>query len=266
MNIVSSDFNFLKPLRCPNLVRLGNNNDGGYILPKELISDSDGLLSFGYGYDCSFETDYIKRSNKSVIIYDHTCDYLKLIKSLLKYLKRFLLFRKKIADVKFHLKNLLKHHNFVSSKKVKFFRKKIVQSKKENKIEISIKSVIENLEFKKAILKCDIEGTEYEVLEEIISSSEIFNCILIEFHGIDKNLEEFTNNVKKLSKTYHIVHLHGNNHDPLIKDINIPSTLEITFVKKNFINKLEFVNKFPVKNLDEPNNPFYKDHEFEFKN
>tara|TARA_B100000035_G_scaffold305819_1_gene307099 strand:+ start:499 stop:1299 length:801 start_codon:yes stop_codon:yes gene_type:complete len=266
MKIVSSKFNFLKPLFCPDLVRLGNRNDGGYVLPKELVESSDGLLSFGYGYDCSFEDDYIKKTNKSVIIYDHTCDYFKLIKVLFKYLRRFLLFRKRISDVKTHLNNLIKHHNFVTSKKVKFNKKKIVKNKIENKTEIEINSVIKNLKFKEAIFKCDIEGTEYNILEDIINSSKIFSCILIEFHEIKENLNKFIYSINKLTEVYHIVHLHGNNHDPIIEEINIPNTLEVTLVKKDFIKEKKFVYKFPIKNLDEPNNPNLSDHEFEFKN
>jgi len=48
--------------------------------------------------------------------------------------------------------------------------------------------------------------------------------------------------------------------------INIPGTLEITFVKKKFIDKKKFIYKFLNKNLDNPNNPNLKDHEFEFQN
>ena len=130
MKNVSSELNFLKPLYHPNLVRIGNKYDGGYILPKDLLNSSDGLLSFGYGYDCSFEKDYIKKSNNSVIIYDHTCDSFKLIKVFLKYFKRFLIFRKSIADVKLHFNNLITHLKFVNSRKVNFLKKKIVKKKK----------------------------------------------------------------------------------------------------------------------------------------
>ncbi len=265
MKKVSSKFNFLKPIYHPNLIRVGNKYDGGYVLPENLLDNSDGLLSFGYGYDCSFENEYISKSNNSVIIFDHTCDYFKLISALLKYLRRFLLLKKSIDDVKYHYDNLVSHHKFINSKKVNFFKKKIV-NKKENKAEISVHSIIKDLKFKKAILKCDIEGTEYEIIEEITKYNEIFDCILIEFHEIEKNINKFKDNIEKLSQFYYIVHLHGNNHDPIIDEINIPNTLEITFVKKKFIKVGEFVNKFPVKNLDNPNNPNLKDHEFEFNN
>ena len=264
MNIVSSEFDFLKPHYFPDLIRLGSKNDGGYVLPEKIIYDSDGLLSFGYGYNGSFESDYIKKTNKNIEIYDHTCDYLSLIKSLLKYFKRFLLFRKRIKDVNFHYSNLIKHHKFVTSKNVNFFKKKIVK-KKEKSIEISVIQIIQELKFKNAILKCDIEGSEYDILEDVINNHMKFNCVLVEFHQIKNYIEKFKDLIKKLSNHYAIVHLHGNNHDPMLENINIPSTIEITLIKKEFIKDNNYINKFPNKSLDNPNNPNLKDLEFEFK-
>ena len=89
--------------------------------------------------------------------------------------------------------------------------------------------------------------------------------MLFEFHKINLNVKKFSEIVKEISKYYNIVHLHGNNHDPLIDEINIPTTLEITFVKKKFIKELNFVKKIPINGLDQSNNPNLKDHEFEFK-
>lgn len=264
MNIVSSEFNFLIPFYYPNLIRLGNKNDGGYILPEGLLHESDGLLSFGYGYDSSFENDYIEKTNNSIEIYDHTCGYINLIKPLLRYFKRFLLFRKKLTDVQFHFLNLSKHHKFVSSKSVNFFKKKIVKNKKKS-IEISVDKILRELKFKNAILKCDIEGGEYDIIDEVVNKHTIFNCILIEFHQIKDNIDKFKDTIKKLSHYYSIVHLHGNNHDPLLENINIPSTLEITLIKKGFVKTDKNINKFPNKSLDNPNNPSLEDLEFEFK-
>ncbi len=264
MNLVSSEFNFLKPVKLYNLIRLGNKYDGGYILPEHFVNNSDGLISFGYGYDPSFENEYIKKSNNKVLIYDHTCNYLTLIKIFLKYLKRFLLFKKQFKDVVYHYNNLKRHHDFVRSKKVNFFKKKIVK-KELNHNEINIDKIIKLSNFQNIILKCDIEGSEYEIIDDMLKYENLINCIVIEFHHIDLNLTTFKLMVKKLLNFYQIVHLHGNNHDPIIKDLNIPSTLEITFVKKIFIKKEEFIKKFPVDGLDQPNNPFIPDHVIYFE-
>ena len=36
----------LRPIYWKNLVRIGNEYDGGYVIPDELLSKSDVLLSF----------------------------------------------------------------------------------------------------------------------------------------------------------------------------------------------------------------------------
>ena len=264
MNLVSEEFNFLKPLKFSKLTRLGNEYDGGYIIPEISIVDSDGLISFGYGYDPSFEKDYIKRSEKKVFIFDHTCGYLNLFLVFIRYLKRFLLFRKKFKDTVFHYNNLKNHHDFVSLKNINFFKKKIVKNKLHND-EINLDDIISISNFKNAILKCDIEGSEYEIIQDIIKYEKLFNCIIIEFHNIDKNIEKFKYSINQLLEFYNIVHLHGNNHDPIIDKINIPSTLEITLVKKFFNKEEKYIYNFPIEYLDRPNNPNQKELEFEFQ-
>ena len=75
----------------------------------------------------------------------------------------------------------------------------------------------------------------------------------------------FKYSINQLLEFYNIVHLHGNNHDPIIDKINIPSTLEITLVKKFFNKEEKYIYNFPIEYLDRPNNPNQKELEFEFQ-
>ena len=65
-------FNFLKPLKNQNLIRVGREADGGYIVDEKVVASVDYLISFGMGSDWSFELDYIK-INKKVKIYMYDC-------------------------------------------------------------------------------------------------------------------------------------------------------------------------------------------------
>ena len=47
-----------KPKHKYNLIRIGRNNDGGYLVEKNSISKSNSLVSFGIGLDWSFEKDF----------------------------------------------------------------------------------------------------------------------------------------------------------------------------------------------------------------
>ena len=51
---------FLEPIYETDLVRVGNNFDGGYIVEKNSIKQSEILLSFGLSDDWTFEEDYSK--------------------------------------------------------------------------------------------------------------------------------------------------------------------------------------------------------------
>ena len=58
-------YNFLRPIKNENLVRLGRNADGGYVVDKNVVENTNHLVTFGLGPDWSFELDYIKLNNKS---------------------------------------------------------------------------------------------------------------------------------------------------------------------------------------------------------
>ena len=112
-------YNFLKPLKTPNLIRLGRKADGGYVVDKQIIQNTNTLVSFGLGSDWSFELDYLK-INKDVKIhmYDFQVSKITYIKSILKYLKRFVTLRCKFKDLKARYlldKNYSDFLNYVSS-------------------------------------------------------------------------------------------------------------------------------------------------------
>ena len=278
---VADEFNFLKPKDYKNLIRLGNKYDGGYVVPDDLTKNSDALISFGYGYDATFEYDYIKYTKNKVHIYDYSCSSFYLIKRFIKYLKRFLTFRKKFKDVVYHYNNLKNHILFNMNKSIDFQKKRIVSQKTPDpkafvmshsagevpllKKEITVKKIFDKFNYQKVFLKCDIEGSEYYIIDDIIEYNNRIDVITFEFHWVDKNLELFSKSIQKLLKNFSIVHIHGNNHNPLIKEINIPEVPEITFVNNKYIKEKKFITNFPRENLDNPNNIISQDLYFHFE-
>ena len=101
------------------------------------------------------------------------------------------------------------------------------------------------------MLKIDIEGSEYEIIEDIVKNNTKIKMLIIEFHWINKNKKKFINSIKKLKKKFDIVHLHVNNYRPLNSSDEIFDVIEITMVHKN-TNKYRkvFRENFPIKNLD----------------
>jgi hypothetical protein len=82
------DFKKLHP------IQLGRNTDGGYVLSNRQIERTKVLLSFGIFTDWSFEKDFVKRKNTTVLYaYDYWCSPGKLTQWCVGYLgKAVLLF------------------------------------------------------------------------------------------------------------------------------------------------------------------------------
>ena len=67
------DKKILRPIKFPDLVRIGRQNDGGYVVPRSILDSINVLVSFGVGDDWSFE-ECIRRHKSKIKIeaYDHT--------------------------------------------------------------------------------------------------------------------------------------------------------------------------------------------------
>lgn len=60
----------LKPFTCKDLIRLGKNNDGGYLINEIDVKRTRHLISFGVGSDISFEEDFTDIKDCEVNLYD----------------------------------------------------------------------------------------------------------------------------------------------------------------------------------------------------
>ena len=114
----------------------------------------------------------------------------------------------------------------------KFFNDKNFYSKYVGKSlsnSLSLSQILMSNYNKNLFFKIDIEGSEYEILDEIIFFQEQIIGLCIEFHFCNDNIEYIINFIKKLNME--IVHVHANNY--LIPDRNrLPEVLEITFAKE----------------------------------
>lgn len=190
-----------RPFECLQLIRLGKDNDGGYIVNKHDVDKTDLLISFGIGNDWSFEKSFSENNNCSIFCFDKTT--------------------KVPLDNNFFIEN----HKLIS-KNIDF----------NNSDEtISFDDVISAAN-NNIFLKCDIEGDEYKFLEKIINCSCKFTSIVIEFHDvfIEENFNTITNFISKVG--LNLVHLHANNCTTVRSgDSYLPYAIEMTFTSSNNI-------------------------------
>ena len=200
-----------------DLIRLGEDNDGGYLIPNDLKNIAKNY-SAGVGKLSKFEID----------------------------LKEKFLIDSNMLDFNDIDKNILPSGS-------KFLKKKIgIGTSKE---EININNWLKD-ETGEIILKMDIEGDEYLTLaslsEENLQKIRIF---VLEIHDL-RNLRNhfffktFEKIITKLYDTFYVCHLHINNVSKVknIRGYKVPDMVEITLIRKDRVKNFtrEF-SKIPHK-------------------
>ena len=242
---------FLKPhnIKYSNLIRIGPKSDGGYVIDRRILKRSDTLITCGLNDDWEFERSlFKKKQNIKIIAYDHTVNRQFWIKRFRKDIISLLLFKKlKISKI-FDVFKYLDYFLFFKNKKI-HYQKKIV-FKKKNDNQITIPEILLNHD--KIILKVDIEGDEYNILNDIKKNSKKIIFLIIEFHDIHKNINKIKKFLKKINLK--IIHIHANNYggidvngDPKVIELSLMNTM--VFKIKNIYSKKDY----PISGLDYKN-------------
>jgi hypothetical protein len=243
---------YLKPYHIENdhLTRIGPKLDGGYVIDKRSIQQINTIITCGLNDDWEFEKSFLKNNkNCKVIAFDHTVDRQFWINRFKKDIKHFFLL-KKIRLRK--IKGIFKYLDYI-----KFFKNdnkhnliKIGTQNIDQK-EITISKILEN--HNNVILKIDIEGDEYKILNEIINNSEKINSLIIEFHNIHKYMDLIKKFITS-SKVLKLIHIHANNFAGK-NDDGDPNVLELTFtnIEKTKIELVKTQKNYPLKDLDYKN-------------
>tara|TARA_B100000768_G_C11183104_1_gene333842 strand:+ start:159 stop:968 length:810 start_codon:yes stop_codon:yes gene_type:complete len=253
MKILRSEFNYLLPSKVKKLIRLGRDYDGGYVVCKETLSQCKNLISLGVGDDISFERDFEKFMNvENIHLYDYTVNYKLFFYIILKYLRRFLTFRASANNIADSINNFLNFKKFIAQSNVKLFKEKVVSVIEETN-NVNLEKIFSRIKSEKDnLLKIDIEGSEYEIIDEIIEHHAKVKMLIIEFHWINKNPKLFEEAIKKLNDKFKIIHIHVNNYIATKESDYFFDVVEISFIKKdkteNFVD--EFRYDFPIENLD----------------
>ena len=201
---------------------------------------------------------------KKIHLYDYTVNHILFIKIIFKYIRRIITFRTKVDNLIYSIKNYINFIKFNNLPNVCLFKRRVVKNLGEN-IDIRLDQILSNIEGKNNLLKIDIEGNEYEIIDDILFNSSIINMMVIEFHWINDKNQIFIDSIKKLKKKFDIIHIHPNNYRQKKAHEDFFDVVEITLVNKdiNQFNK-EFRYNFPIKDLDFECFPNHKKIEFSF--
>ena len=250
----------LKPKHCYDLVRLGKNNDGGYLVEKNSLLNSRSLISFGINLDWSFEKDFFLFNQCQVHCYDHTIKY-SLIKkfsrnSLLKIFNKKYWSINGLQEIIFNIKLYRDYKNFFSGKVI-HFQSAVGLGKNLSNLE----TVFTRINCNKVFINVDIDGSEYRILKDLIKYQDRITGLVIEFHNIDLHIDKILEFVKNFK--LNLVHIHGQNPggEDYLDNNGDPIQIELTFSSYS-----EFKDKNPCipNKLDQASDPRYKDINLKF--
>ena len=149
------------------------------------------------------------------------------------------------------------HHN------ITFYKKFIGLS--DDEIYVTLETAIRQNEFKideNNIMQCDIEGSEYEMLEnaDMENLSKYFTQVIFEFHGLNpeesQEVQRRTKIMQKLNQYYVPIHIHFNNHGKIFysKNLFFSTTIEVSYLRIDRAEqyKIYRTSAGNLKNLDYP--------------
>ena len=223
--------------------RIGKPHDGGYVI-NIIPGEYDMFISGGIAGDISFEEHLLDmQPNLKCIAFDGT------------------------------IRALPKNNN-----RIKFYRKNL--GRNDTNTTTNLNECMKD--YKNIFLKIDIEGHEFRLLPSLFENDNMkkIKQLVVEIHSpadihlypnYFRGLQDINNNfmfncLEKINETHVLTHFHANNGCKLteIDGIKIPHVFELTYVRKDFVEKIE-KNKltFPIS-IDMKNIPSNSDYFFDF--
>lgn len=212
----------LKPV-CINSekVRLGQNQDGGYVINEVAIKNSSILYTYGVGGDTGYEQAYRAMTGNPVMLYDPTHDMPNVPEGMT-----------------FHKVGLGTGENR--------FTKHLDDEMGGKPVDV--------------LLKIDTEGAEYEYfMDENIQLLGLFcTGIILEIHHLNEPMRQLIMKriLKDLDEYFFLTHIHGNNWGGEfgLEGFSVPNVMELSFVNKLLCSpRADCEDIYPSPGLDFPN-------------
>jgi hypothetical protein len=258
---VPASLAWLAPLIVDGLARVGGTNDGGYVIPVDLLKQADVLITMGLGPNWQFEKDArALNSRLRIDVYDHTVSDKLFARQWLAGVAALVVGKTGFEIVRRRRRRLQDYRAFFG-REATHFRKRIHDHSDSQSVDIP--TVFERAGMGKVFVKMDIEGAEYRVLEDVMSFADRILCLAVEFHDTGPLRPVFERAVAATRQRFEIVHVHANNFSPLYRD-GVPEALEITFARRDLVVGTRRRTVLPLPDLDQPNDPQHRDYRLTF--
>ena len=269
----SPDLHFLRPFVAGELIRVGRDEDGGYVVPAATVEKTRLLLGIGINDDWTFEEDMAGRNPALHAVGVDGTAGLRLLrrKAASRALQGLgsaltLQFRKAARKFSYRTKiprfrEFFSRHTFV----------RLMLRPQPEPGGITLGQLVEKYRVPGSaepdvFLKIDIEGGEYEILRSAGTVLDAVHCLTVEFHALDERWSDLRDIALALDEEFLVAHVHGNNYSPLIPGTDIPSVLEVTWLRRSLAPAPPepASGPWPLAGLDRPCNPKAADYPLRF--
>jgi hypothetical protein len=263
----------LRPVDCPDLVRLGPHGDGGYVVPRVAVNRAACLLSLGVKQDWSFERAFVAANAQTRVIgVDPSVGPALFARQILSNAAGV------VAAALTGRRRERRRHAAVFSRSIDYFRffgrrhrhlrRRVVGTPRAGS-DVSLDDLLESVAQAPplgVVLKMDIEGGEYDVVPHVAAHAARFACVVVEFHGIGRRPARFVDAITALESGFRIVHVHGNNYGEYVPAVGLPDVLEVTWLSTELMpgTPPPSPHRYPRAGLDWPNTPSRPDIELGF--
>jgi hypothetical protein len=236
----------LWPKDFADLRRYGRKGDGGYVVPAAAFERADALLTFGLDFDWSFERAFAAAHPVAPIhAYDPTVGRRRYASAGFWALLGAIYSRREWSK----FRACCDYFVFFRIP-VRHFRERIGSGHGA----VNVLAAAARMPHASCVvLKVDIEGSEYEILEQILSLADRMEALAIEFHDIAAHVDAIVRFTEALSASHVVAHLHGNNYAPPTSDGGLPASIEVVFARRAAQVMADYAGDLPRPGLDYPN-------------
>lgn len=276
---MSPNVESLRPSLIEDLIRLGRDNDGGYVISERSIRDCTVLIGLGINTDWSFEEAVLARyPGMALVAVDGTVSARRLLRDRLWHGLRAVVVGVKGRSTQARDEWALSREfarlrrgfrDFFSQPRRVFLETMVHDA--AARTGISWADIVEHARGfddgkpSRWFVKMDIEGAEYRALPELLQSADRIDGLVVEFHDCDLMAAHIDSLLERMKAQFVLAHVHGNNYGPLIRGSRCPRVLEISFVNRRLVSASETARindrSYPIS-LDQPNRADTPDYAF----
>jgi len=251
------DRELTKGVRPVDLIRIGRAFDGGYVVPRSVLSLCDAVVGLGVRDDWTFEKAASTHMHtcRCIHLYDPTTSLAWLCHKAIGVLPK-LFVHSLLLDGR-RLQNDV--HRAIAPLRYMLLRRQGGTHFKEwagGEGGVKASETIRRAQAaggSSVLLKVDIEGAEYGFFGDVNAWADKVPLVVVEFHGLGEDAGAFNSVLRDLTKCYTPVHIHGNSFAGQLA-CGFPCVPEITFVRSDLIdpNKSRRSLHYPVAGVDQP--------------